>query len=181
METSTSTLPPDFISTMQHRVATVAIGPSTLRNQGKGVIQATQEFLSRLPLARIPTSNEARFRDWLDRQTECLLDALPIKNRPWGAARKALNLFLRDALYNQYLNRHFQIGKVEPWLEVPLDSAVAKGLKRLAGRGKLPPWPGLKYLQKDTSDMYQAFAARYSACQGIARVHLDMYLWLENR
>lgn len=158
-----------------------AIGPSALRGQGKGVLKAAQGFLASMAMARISKANETRFVAWLDRQTEALLDALPIKGRPWGAARKAINLFLRDALYNQYLNRHFQIGKVEPWLEVPLDSAVAKGLKRLAGRGKLPPWPGLKYLQKDTSVMYQAFAARYSACQGIARVHLDMYLWLENR
>jgi hypothetical protein len=33
------------------------------------------------------------------RMTESLIDHLPPKGRPWGAARKAINLFLRDALY----------------------------------------------------------------------------------
>ena len=174
-------MPASFISTMQRRVATVAIGPSTLRGQGKGVIQATQDFLARLSLARIPASGEARFRVWLDRQTESLLDALPIKNRPWGAARKAINIFLRDALYNRYLAHRFGLRKLEPWLEIPLDSAVAKGLKRLAGRGVLPPWPGLKHLRKDISDEYQAVAFEMASRKGMAKVHLDMYLWLENR
>jgi hypothetical protein len=53
---------------------------------------------------RLPQSNEIRFRRWLDRQTDNLLDVLPINGRPWGAARKAINLFLRDVLYNQYLS-----------------------------------------------------------------------------
>lgn len=175
------TNPDSFIPTMQRRVATVAIGPSTLRGQGKGVIQATQKFLARLSLTRIPSSSEARFLAWLDRQTESLLDALPINNRPWGAARKAINLFLRDALYNRYLTRRFDLRRLEPWLEIPLDSAVAKGLKRLAGRGVLPPWPGLKHLRNGVSKAYQAVASAFARRQGIARVHLDIYLWLENR
>ena len=173
--------PSSFIPTVQRKVATAAIGPSALRGQGKGVLRASQEFLSSMSLARVPKTSEARFGAWLARQTEVLLDALPIKNRPWGAARKAINLFLRDALYNQYLNRHYRLGIAEPWLEVPLDSAVARGLKCLAGRGHLPSWPGLKRLRKGTSDIYQAFAAECACRKGIASVHLDMYLWLEYR
>ena len=173
--------PDSFITTVQRKVATSAIGPSSLRGQGKGVLKASQGFLSSMSLARVPKTSEARFMDWLDRQTESLLDAMPIKNRPWGAARKAINLFLRDALYNQYLNCHYRLGKTEPWLEVPLDSAVAKGLKHIAERGQLPPWPGLKRLRKWTGDIYQAFAAECARRKGIARVHLDMYLWLANR
>ncbi len=167
--------------TVQRKVATTAIGPSALRGQGAGVLGASQQFLATRSLARIPKSNEIRFRGWLDRQTDDLLDVLPINGRPWGAARKAINLFLRDVLYNQYLSRRFAFGQIERWLEVPLDSAVAHGLKKEAGRGALPRWPGLKHLNDITSNEFQKFASAHAHTLGIERVHLDMYLWLENR
>ncbi len=121
--------PKNFIPTVQRKVAVTAVGPSALRGQGKGVLRASQSFLASVSLANIPKSSATRFQAWLDRQTEALLDQLPINGRPWGAARKAINLFLRDALYNQYLNRRFGLDNIEPWLEIPLDSAVARGLK----------------------------------------------------
>ena len=171
----------DFIPTLQRRTGVTAVGPSALRSQGKGVLAATQEFLGATDLASIPTSSTKRYRAWLNEQTDALLDALPVSGRPWGTARKALNLFMRDVLYNRYLNRHFGINGLEPWLEVPLDSAVAKGLKKHAGWGNLPQWPGLKNLHPETSDRFQGFALDHARAQGIERVHLDVYLWLENR
>jgi hypothetical protein len=173
--------PNTFIPTVQRKVATSAIGPSTLRGQGAGVLGASQQFLSKLSLARVPKSSEHRFRCWLDRQTDALLDKLPIDGRPWGAARKAINLFLRDVLYNQYLTRRFAFGQIERWLEIPLDSAVARGLKAHAGPGALPHWPGLKHLDGTVSEEFQTFACAHAHTLGIERVHLDMYLWLENR
>jgi len=133
-------------------------------------------------LARVPKSSTKRFQLWLDSQTELLLDSLPIKNRPWGAARKAINLFLRDSLYNQYLCKQFKLQSIETLLEIPLDSAVAKGLKKLdSNRGELPRWPGLKNLTRKVSEDFQAFASEQANLKGIVRVHLDMYLWLANR
>lgn len=173
--------PKTFIPTVQRMVATTAVGPSALRGQGAGVLGASQQFLGGLSLSGIPKSTESNFLGWLDRQTEALLDVLPIDGRPWGAARKAINLFLRDVLYNQYLSRKFAFGTLEPWLEVPLDSAVAHGLKKEAGRGALPRWPGLKHLDDTASDEFQTFASAHAHTLGIERVHLDMYLWLENR
>ena len=173
--------PDSFIPAMQRRVATVAIGPSTLRNQGKGVISSTQDFLAQMSLAQIPLSGDESFREWLDYQTKALLNALPIKNHPWGTARKAINIFLRDAFYNRYLTRRFDLQRLEFWLEIPLDSAVAKGLRHRVGCDAIPSWPGLKHLRKDISDEYQAVASELAHHKGIARVHLDMYLWLENR
>ncbi|MBL7205833.1 MAG: hypothetical protein ISS63_16130 [Desulfobacteraceae bacterium] len=173
--------PNDFIPTLQRQVAVLSVGPSALRGQGKGVLAATQKFLSRVSLARLPKSNPIRFESWLDRQTNRLLDTLPLKSRPWGAARKAINLYLRDALYNQYLCRRFRMNRVESWLEIPLDSAVARGLKQASQRGELPSWPGLKGLTKSVSNQYQEFASELSNRMNIERVHLDIYLWLENR
>ena len=171
----------DFIATVQHKVAITSVGPSTVRGHGKGVLKAAQGFLASISLARIPRASEMRFRQWLDRQTKALLDLLPVTGRPWGVARKAINLFLRDALYNQYLSRRFRISQIEEWLETPLDSVVARGLRSAAGKGPLPRWPGLKGLSPDMNDEYQAFASQHAHTLGIQRVHLDMYLWLDNR
>jgi hypothetical protein len=171
----------DFIDAMQCRTAVTAVGPSALRGQGKGVLKGTQEFLSKIDLSELTNINRNTFNQWLDEQTDSLLIELPIRNKPWGTCRKALNLFLRDSLYNQYLCEAFIINAIEQWLEIPLDSAVAKGLKREAGRGRLPMWPGLKNLRKDVSEDFQRFAERLAEKRGIARVHLDIYLWIENR
>ncbi len=171
----------DFIKTVQLKVAVSAISPSALRAQGKGVLKATRDFLAGLSLARIPKSSPKLFNNWLDRQTKALLDELPIRNRPWGAARKALNLFLRDVLYNKYLSRQFGFQKIEPWLEIALDSIVAKGLKRHAGIRKLPAWPGMKRLTPKVSDQFQNAAIEHARSEGMDRVHLDMYLWLGDR
>ena len=173
--------PDDFIATMQRRTSVTAVGPSALRRQGKGVLKATQTYLGQLDLSRTPMSCHDKYLHWLDKQTESLLDALPIRNRPWGAARKALNLFMRDVLYNQYLNGHFGFSKLEACLEIPLDRAVATGLKGRAGHGRLPQWPGLKNLKPNTSKKFQDFASEYARRKRIEKVHLDVYLWLENR
>jgi hypothetical protein len=47
---------------------------------------------------------------------------LPAGAKNWGAARKALNLVLRDILYNQYLQREYGFNRIGKWLELPLDS-----------------------------------------------------------
>lgn len=171
----------EFIQTMQNKVAVSAVGPSALRGQGKGVLSATQTFLAKVNLTKIQKIDHRQFEIWLDRQTGSLLDKLPLKNRPWGAARKAINLFLRDALYNRYLCLHFKINKIESMLEVPLDRVIASSLKRIGKRGQLPSWPGLKWLTKPASNQFQLFASEIAMKKKIKRVHIDMYLWLENR
>jgi len=166
---------------MQRRTGVTAVGPSALRGQGKGVLKVTQVYLGTIDLSQIPISTQDEYTAWLDEHTNALLKKLPIRNRPWGAARKALNLFMRDTLYNKYLNDHYRIYKLESWMEVPLDSAVVKGLKRRAGRGRLPYWPGLKNLKPDVSAIFQKYATKDAKMKNVTRIHLDVYLWMENR
>lgn len=171
----------EFLKVMQRHTATTCIAPSSLRNQGPGVLVAARTRLSKISLARIPHSSAVRFGAWLDRETEKILDQLPIRERPWGVARKALNLFLRDALCNQYLARTYGLNEVQQWLEIPLDSIVARTIRSKSLPGTLPAWPGLKHLQREVSDDYQAVAQDMAAERRMARVHLDMYLWLDGR
>jgi len=172
----------DFLCVLQRSVSVRAIGPSSLRNQGTpGVIDAVREFLNKNDLTRFSIGTKRDFFNHLNRTTYRLVRAMPARARNWGAARKAINLFLRDALYNQFLASAYSLQKIEHWLEIPLDGAVARGLKKSGRRGELPLWPGLKKLTPPISAEFQAFAERLAVTRGLARVHLDMYLWLEER
>jgi hypothetical protein len=176
------TLSDDFLPTIQRYVAVTAIGPSALRNQGdKGVIDAAREFLSKPRiLYAFNIKTEGEFRSQLNMATDQLTKALPKKAQSWGASRKSLNLFLRDAFY---LADCYRLSSIEHWLELPLDSAVASGLTKKAAELKLelPSWPGLKRLIPSMSSLFQSFAEDVAKKRGQARVHLDMYLWLEER
>jgi hypothetical protein len=171
-----------FINVMQHSVAVFAIGPSSLRNQGApGIIDAARNFLSVLDLTYFNFESREDFESRLNKTTDCLLKALPEKAQNWGAARKAINLFLKDALYNYYLSREYDLRNIESYLEIPLDSAIARGLRKEGKRGELPIWPGLKKLTPPISSRFQSFAEDLAGKRGLARVHLDMYLWLQER
>jgi len=169
-------------SAIQKHVATVSISPSTVRGQGApGVVAVVRDHLASLRLSRFRVSDRGAFRRSLEGATQDLVSALPAAARSWGLARKCLNVFLRDSFYNARLVSEFGLGVAEPFFEVPLDRIVAKELRRHAGRGLLPIWPGVRHLTADMSEVYQAFALELSASWGIARVYLDTYLWVEGR
>lgn len=171
----------NFIQTVQRFVARESVGATAVRNQGTGVLHAVHAYLDSLDLSCMRGKDNDEYREWLDQHTEALLEKLPVKNKPWGAARKALNLFMRTALYNRYLSDRFNLGDVEQWMEIPLDSAVARGLKKADEKEELPQWPGLKRLTREASDRFQKVAHEMASRRDISIVHLDMYLWMENR
>lgn len=166
-----------FIESMQRRVATIAIGPSTVRGQGSdGVVSAARAFLETLNLAKFATDRPDRYRAALDRATTALQAQLPGPAASFGLARKCLNIFLRDALYNHYLRAAFGLEVAEPLLELPLDSFVAKNLHETSPND-CPRWTTIRGLSEADSDLYQRVASRVAARQGMMRVHLDLYLW----
>ncbi|MCX6563852.1 MAG: hypothetical protein NTU60_09635 [Candidatus Aminicenantes bacterium] len=178
--------PKGFLSTVQQYVAVTAIGPSSLRNQGaSGVIDTAREFLTNLDLNDFVVKQRAGFDTVLDSKTNRLRKDFPKKAQNWGAARKAINLFLRDSLYNRYLAERYQLDIIEPWLEIPLDSKVAKGLMRESRKLKIPikspVWPGIKNLSIEVSSQFQSLANEIARKKGLARIHLDIHLWLEER
>jgi hypothetical protein len=177
-----------LLEVLSNRVAEGAAGPSTLRGRGReGFVEEARTFLKQLRLSQYSgAASPRRFRAILDHDTHKLfLTFQEIKrnnlgtpcgeNEEWGAARKTLNLFLRDVLYNRYLCQHFQFQAIEDWLEVPLDSYVAKGLRKCAP--KLPSWAGLVRLTHEDSDRYQDKAASMASDCGFAPVHLDVLFW----
>ena len=171
---------PKTIEYLRRRTAELAIGNSTLRNQGaRGVAKAARTFLANIDIKSFSVTSEQEFSATLDRATIALSQALPEGARNWGTARKALNIFLRDCLYNQFLCSHFAISHVHPWLEVPLDSHVAKGLRNTFEGNTLPKWTTITGLKHELSDRYQEVAGKVAKKLGCNRVDLDIYLWRE--
>ncbi len=114
---------PKTLMVLQDRIAELAIGPSTLRNQGaKNVVGRARSFLKRIELKDFGKASRTAFYTRLDQDTLLLKRYFPPGARNWGAARKAINIFLRDVLYNSYLSSVYHFVRLEKWLEVPLES-----------------------------------------------------------
>lgn len=84
--------------------------------------------------------DDRKFARRLDRLTAKLCAVLPDKSASLGFARKFLNIFLRDSLYDAHLSRTFRLARIEPWLEVPLDGDVGRHLLAEPEGASLPRW-----------------------------------------
>jgi len=88
-----------------------------------------------------------------------------------------LNIFLRNCAYNRFVCEEFGLDKLEPWMEVPLDSHVATGLKSEQEGAHLRRWKSVIGLTRIDSDALQAVALKVAMRKGINRVHLDVHYW----
>ncbi|MDP2857147.1 MAG: hypothetical protein Q8P50_04120 [Bacillota bacterium] len=138
---------------------------------------AAREYLLRLDLHRFSTPDADTYRVVLDQVTAELQEAMPRAGGSWGVARKILNIFIRDASYHVALNEAYRLAAPQRWMEMPLDSLTATGLKRAVGRGRLPQWPGVKHLDPTLSDRFQAAAAVVAEEKDLMRVDLDVIWW----
>lgn len=171
-----------LLQAVQSRAARIAVGASTVRGRGNsGVVLASRKHLRGLDLSLFRQVDRAKFSRNLDTATAALRDSLPIGARHWGLARKVLNIFLRDCLYTTYLDDAYDLRKNEAYFELPLDSITGRQLKRAAGRGQLPPWPGVSHLTDALSAKFQKAAATEAVSRGISRVHLDAIWWSQGR
>lgn len=167
--------PAAFTMMLQRRAARVAVGASTVRGQGHGVVSAAREFLPRVDLRPFGTTSEKRFVTALNKSTAAMLAALPRGAASWGLARKLVNIYLRDCMYTWHLRERYGLAAAKPFFEVPLDKVTASGLRNEV-RG-LPRWPGVKHADPNLSAAYQLAASELARQHGFERVHLDALLW----
>jgi hypothetical protein len=139
----------------------------------KGDIQCVRKFMDNLDIRQF--SSPAKFAHSLDLATKSLAKRLP-KGR-WGAARKFLNIYLRNITYNFHLRQKYRLDRVESLLELPMDSFAAKGLHTEPEGNVLPRWKGVIHLTPESSAIYQVVAALVAARLTICRVHLDLHYW----
>lgn len=176
-----------FLAQMRKHEANASISPSAVRGQVEHTRERVLKFLPQIDLRKAPR-DEAEFKKWLEGQTERLRCNLPGRTKPWGVARKCLNLYLRSCFYNHYLREEYGLGRIEKWLEIPLDSMVMKALMKYdrshKGGWSLPKErPNLKRkLKLETSEQFQLCAEKHARDFGLrARVHLDIFLGPDNR
>jgi hypothetical protein len=168
----------NLVQQMQSYVAEACLGASALRNQGgSGLVRAARKYFKTLDLSAIPSYGR-QFNSWLDQHTDELQSEFPHGAKNFGAARKALNLFLRSAAYNKALNCAHRLDRLLPLLEVPLDSYVAEHLK--SHEPSLPnKWERLKFLSKNEHREYQAAARKLAKSWQVHRVDLDVFFYRE--
>src|SRR5436190_23456211 len=135
----------EFIDAAILRAARNAAGASATRGNGKGAAKAGRDFLGKLQIKRFSVRTSHEFQEELNGATKQLQNRFPNSN--WGLARKLINIFLRDVLYNKYLCYEFHFDAIENFLEIPLDSITAEELRqRTSDCAKRPcSWKGVKH------------------------------------
>lgn len=166
--------------TMKNYVAFLAVGPSTVRNQGgAGVVSAARQALVSVNLERFNGKSEENFCSALDAATDEFGSKLPPAARSWGLSRKVVNIYLRHCFYNTLLNVEYSLEKAESFFEIPMDRVVADHLHQRDLNGILPRWKAVKSLTPSQNKIYQQFALHYAAERSTARVHLDAVFWTD--
>jgi hypothetical protein len=182
----------EFIAKIHERIANTAVGGSALRNQGvSGIVDASRTyFLSSVHLNEFfdGLKQQDSFKSFLNKHTTGLIGKFKKlengnQNQLWGAARKGLNLFLRDLVYNKFIAEKYglssdflTLNRQIDYLEVPLDSFVGNEIFARSNK-QIPKWTSIKELTPQKSELYQEKAQQIAIEEGIARVHLDLIFW----
>lgn len=139
----------------------------------KGTIAVARDYLAALELADFDCETELEFQAALGRATDGFVKRINY----WGAARKFLSIFMRDAVYNRFLCDKYSLTHTCAWLELPLDSHVARGLRDEPEGVSLPRWKTVIGLMPQKSREYQDVAAKVAKRIGCERIHLDLLYW----
>jgi len=177
----------EFLKQIHRRLAISSVGGSAIRNQGAaGLVDIAREYFENtisLEKFFVSLKDEESFKRFLNLHTNQLVDKFPKGGKSWGAARKGLNLFFRDLVYNKFIAKKYglsrnleQFNDEIKYLELPLDSYVAKELYKSSNK-HLPKWTSIRELTKAVSDQYQAQALIEAKELKIARIHLDLLYW----
>lgn len=173
-----------FLKLVQWRIAGL-LPPSAFRNLGPAGTKArTKLFLAnpRLLGSFANAQDERGFRTILNRKTIELRRILSDINGAersvaWGAARKFLNIFLFESAMNVHLSKQYELTKLEPWLEVPLDKSVGSSLDKEpenAASATVLRWGNIIGLNQATSHQYQELAKAVAKRENIHRFQLDL-------
>ena len=176
-----------FYQLLHRRLSQIAIGASAIRNQGSGgLIKILREYFeTQVDLDQFVKSlvGEAEYSVFLNGHTSHILTLFPDTAQSWGAARKGLNLFLREIIYSKFFSHRFSLpdnfsnfNSLVKFMEVPLDRDVANGLIA-DSKGLLPKWINIKNLTPTISESYQKQAFLIATQENIARVNLDLKYW----
>lgn len=177
----------EFYKFVHRRLAQISIGPSAIRNQGaSGLINTLRHYFEEqieLDIFISSLSDDTAYKKFLTIHTNKILGLFPETAQSWGAARKGLNLFLREIVYSKFISNRFSIpddfnefNYFVKVMEVPLDKEVAIGIRK-DSHDKDLRWVGIKQLTPIESDKFQYEASIIAGKENIARVNLDVKYW----
>lgn len=168
---------------VRQHIALVAVGSSTLRRQVKeGGVEKARKFLKDwLYLHGLEFLDRDAYCGLLDEWTHALSKKLlkpHSRKGNWGAARKVLNIYLRMCAMNKDLHRAFNLKRIEPFLEVPLDSQVVKKIDE-ANHTNDSRGFRLMGLTRKASGLWQERAERIASGPEVRRYRyeLDVMFW----
>ena len=175
-----------FLDQIHKRLSIISVGASALRNQGaSGIIKIAREYFYTIDIDEFINSldNEDIYSNFLNKHTGMLVSNFPEDGKSWGGARKGLNLFLREIVYNKFFSNYYALStqfnefnqKIK-FLEVPLDKDVATGIYA-ESEVNLPKWNSIKSLTPDVSKQYQIAAQGIAKKENFAKVNLDLRYW----
>ena len=159
---------PEFYTTLQAYVVNAEIDRSVIQirtkeSKSEGTVEAARQFLYHVDLSAFGAPD--LFPTILNTTTVALMHhvnrSVPdVDPLPWGFARKALNIFLRNSFYSYYLRPRYSLQRVEAILEIPLDENAATGLRRDAKTyGLRPPrWKNIRHLTPEENVNWQQLA-----------------------
>lgn len=177
----------EFYKKIYRRIAQVSIGASAIRNQGgSGLIDILRDYFENDIDPKIffnVLSNRKKYSIFLDEHTYKIVSRFPKNAKSWGAARKGLNLFFRDLVYNRFFSQRYGVpmdylafNEFIQHMEVPLDNDVVAGLVR-DSKIILPKWMRIKNLTPEISEIYQKQATLIAVEKKTARINLDLIYW----
>lgn len=186
----------DFLEKIHFRLAEISISGAALRNQGtSGIVETARKFLREIDLISFKNSleNEQNFNRFLDNHTTELINHFQKlegfkqnEGGGFGAARKSLNLFFREVVYNKFWAEQLGLptdlenyNRAIQHLEIPLDKDVAEGILKHRSEVKEVPekWPRVIHLTPEISKAFQKAAQIIATQEETVRVHLDLIFW----
>jgi hypothetical protein len=172
---------------MLRYVAEVSVGPSTTQSYKREGAFRYGDFLRSRNLTSLFDKTEAEFTAWLNMQSTRLSKHIVATKDPsvstWGMARKILNIFLHNVYFNNVLHQGYQLERIEPYFEVPLDSDVVAWLLRVADETQIEfenPITGkfaVYKVTKTANESFQRLATKVARKFRTSRVYLDTYFY----
>jgi hypothetical protein len=177
----------EFLKLIQRRIAQTCIGASAIRNQGSaGLLYTMRNYFEHSIVLEVfikKLSEKSSYNSFLNYHANRLLKELPRKSRNWGIARKGLNLFFRDVVYNKFLSDYYsfpidfvKFNQFVRFLEVPLDKEVGVRIRKNSSK-MAPRWTSIKSLTPEISKSFQLYADQIAGSLKIAKVNLDLIYW----
>jgi hypothetical protein len=166
---------PFFLRSIKRRVIDYAVDQSAMRNQLEpGDILRVRSFLRGMSLKKFANAeNAAVFFELLNGKTNELLADIQIC---WGTARKAINLALCAAYFEQTLNFAFQLDRIAEYLEVPIDRQTAKYIRGF--HPYLPRIQSIIAINPETHELYQHSASQIAEEKGFpSRIYCEIRAW----